>query len=185
MANLAFLGLGAMGAPMAARLAGAGHAVTVWSRTRSRAEAVEGAARVAASPAEAAAGAEAAITMLATPEAVREVTLGSGGLAGALVPGAPLIDMSTIGPDHAAALAAELPAGVELLDVPVLGGVKDATEGTLRLYFGATDEAFARWSDVLAPLGKPVHVGPPGAGQALKLVANSTLAGLMSLIGEA
>jgi 3-hydroxyisobutyrate dehydrogenase/2-hydroxy-3-oxopropionate reductase len=93
--------------------------------------------------------------------------------------------MSTIGPDNVAALRDRAPEGVEVLDVPVLGGVSDAAGGTLTLYFGAGDASFARWRDVLAPLGTPVHVGPPGAGAAMKLVANSTLAGLMSLIGEA
>lgn len=185
MTKLAFLGLGAMGAPMAARLIDAGHEVTVWNRTRARAEAVEGAARVADSPADAAEGVEAAITMVATPDAVREVLLGDDGLAAALAPGTTAIDMSTIGPDHVTALAAEMPDGVDLIDVPVMGGVKDAVGGTLTLYFGASEAAFARWSEVLAPLGRPLHLGPVGAGQAMKLVGNSTLAGLMSLSGEA
>jgi len=185
MARLAFLGLGAMGAPMATRLIDAGHDVTVWNRTRQRAEAVDGAARVADSPADAAAGAEAAITMLATPDVVRDVLLGPDGVAAALPPGAIVIDMSTIGPDHAVALAGDMPDGVTFIDVPVMGGVKDAVGGTLTLYFGAGETAFARWGAVLAPLGRPVHLGPVGAGQAMKLVANSTLAGLMSLTGEA
>ena len=185
MARLAFLGLGAMGAPMATRLIDAGHDVTVWNRTRQRAEAVDGAARVADSPADAAAGAEAAITMLATPDVVRDVLLGPDGVAAALPPGAIVIDMSTIGPDHAVALAGDMPDGVTFIDVPVMGGVKDAVGGTLTLYFGADETAFARWGEVLAPLGRPVRLGPVGAGQAMKLVANSTLAGLMSLTGEA
>lgn len=185
MARLAFLGLGAMGAPMAARLIDAGHDVTVWNRTRERAEAIKGAARVADSPADAAAGVEAAITMLATPDVVREVLLGPEGAAGALGPGATVIDMSTIGPDHAIALAGDMPDGAAFIDVPVMGGVKDAVDGTLTLYFGSDEAAFVRWSEVLAPLGRPVHLGPIGAGQAMKLVANSTLAGLMSLTGEA
>jgi len=185
MARLAFLGLGAMGAPMAIRLIDAGHDVTVWNRTRQRAEAVDGAERVADSPADAAAGAEAAITMLATPDVVRDVLLGPDGVAAALPPGAIVIDMSTIGPDHAVALAGDMPDGVAFIDVPVMGGVKDAVGGTLTLYFGAGETAFARWGAVLAPLGRPVHLGPVGAGQAMKLVANSTLAGLMSLTGEA
>jgi 3-hydroxyisobutyrate dehydrogenase/2-hydroxy-3-oxopropionate reductase len=185
MADLAFLGLGAMGAPMAARLIAAGHSVTVWNRTRSRAEALEGAARVADSPADAARDADAVITMLATPEAVSEVVLGPDGVAAAIVPGAPLIEMSTIGPDNVAELAESLPDGVELIDAPVLGGTADAAAGTLTLYLGCSEEAFARWRDVLAPMGEPVHLGPSGAGAAMKLVANSTLAGLMSLAGEA
>lgn len=185
MTKLAFLGLGAMGAPMAARLIDAGHEVTVWNRSRARAEAVEGAARVAATPADAAQGVEAAITMVATPDAVRDVLFGDDGLAAALAPGATAIDMSTIGPDHVTALAAQMPDGVELIDVPVMGGVKDAVAGTLTLYFGASEAAFARWSEVLSPLGPALHLGPVGSGQAMKLVGNSTLAGLMSLTGEA
>jgi 3-hydroxyisobutyrate dehydrogenase/2-hydroxy-3-oxopropionate reductase len=78
-----------------------------------------------------------------------------------------------------------MPDGVELFDVPVLGSVANAVDGTLTLYFGGPEAAFARWRDVLAPMGRPVHLGPLGSGQAMKLVANSTLAGLMSLVGEA
>jgi 3-hydroxyisobutyrate dehydrogenase len=185
MAALAFLGLGAMGAPMAARLIGAGHAVTVWNRTRARAEAVEGAARIADSPADATRDVEAVITMLATPEAVSEVVFGPDGVSAGIAPDTTLIDMSTIGPDGVATLRDRMPDGVDVLDVPVLGGVSDAAAGTLTLYFGATEASFARWREVLAPLGAPVHIGPPGAGAAMKLVANSTLAGLMGLVGEA
>jgi 3-hydroxyisobutyrate dehydrogenase-like beta-hydroxyacid dehydrogenase len=185
VARLAFLGLGAMGAPMAARLIEAGHAVTLWNRTRARAEAIDGAERVAVSPADAATGADAVITMLATPDVVREVLLGADGVATALAPGATVIDMSTIGPDHAVALAGDMPDGVAFIDVPVMGGVRDAVGGTLTLYFGSDEAAFARWGEVLAPLGRPLRLGPLGSGQAMKLVANSTLAGLMSLTGEA
>ena len=185
MAELAFLGLGAMGAPMAARLIGAGHAVTVWNRTRARAEAVDGAARIAESPADAARGVEAVITMLATPDAVSEVLFGPEGVTAGIAPGTVLIEMSTIGPDHLAEIGTKLPEGIELIDIPVLGSVSNAVDGTLTLFLGGTESAFARWRDVLAPIGTPVHVGPTGAGAALKLVANSTLAGLMSLIGEA
>jgi 3-hydroxyisobutyrate dehydrogenase/2-hydroxy-3-oxopropionate reductase len=185
MANLAFLGLGAMGAPMASRLIAAGHAVTVWNRTRARAEALAGAARVAASPADATRDVDAVITMLATPDVLTEVLSGADGLAAGMTPRTPLIEMSTIGPDCVTELADLLPEGVEVIDVPVMGGVKDAVEGTLKLYFGASAASFERWKEALAPLGEPVHIGPPGAGAALKLVANSTLAGLMGLIGEA
>ena len=185
MAKLAFLGLGAMGAPMAGRLIGSGHTVTVWNRTRSRAEAIGGAARIADSPADAAAGVEAAITMLSTFDAVSEVLFGPEGVAPAMTPGTAVIDMSTIGPDHLGRLATAMPEGVELIDAPVLGGVSNAVDGTLKLCLGGSEAAFARWRDVLAPMGRPVHLGPAGAGQAMKLVANSTLAGLMSLVGEA
>src|SRR5919202_1134915 len=138
MAALAFLGLGAMGAPMAARLIGAGHAVTVWNRTRARAEAVEGAARIADSPADAARDVEAVVTMLATPQAVSEVLFGPEGVTAGIKEDTAVIEMSTIGPDNVAALRRRVPEGVDVLDVPVLGGVSDAVGGTLKLYFGAT-----------------------------------------------
>jgi 3-hydroxyisobutyrate dehydrogenase/2-hydroxy-3-oxopropionate reductase len=168
---------------MARRLVEAGHDVTVWNRTRSRADGFAGAAAIADSPADAARGAEAVITCLATPDAVSEVVLGPDGAASTL-DGA-LIEMSTIGPDHLAALAERLPGSVELLDAPVLGSVANAQDGTLKIFVGASEELFSRWRSLLEPIGTPIRVGSTGAGAAMKLVANSTLAGLMGTIGEA
>lgn len=185
MAKLGFLGLGAMGAPMAARLIGAGHQVTVWNRTRSRAEAFEGRAPIANSPADAARGVDAAITMLATPDALSEVVLGDHGVSSGIEPGTTLIEMSTVGADHLLGLAGRLPEGVGLIDAPVLGSVSNAVDGTLQIFVGGSEESFVRWGDSLAAMGTPIHVGPTGSGAAMKLVANSTLAGLMSLVGEA
>src|SRR5262245_57176814 len=100
MAKLAFLGLGMMGAPMAARLLGAGHEVTVWNRTAGRCGPLaEQGARVASSPRQAAEGAEFVITMLADPEALEAVVFGESGISQALSPGQVLIDMSTVGVD--------------------------------------------------------------------------------------
>ena len=158
---------------MAARLIDAGHAMTVWNRMRSRAEAVEGAARIADSPADAARDVEAVITMLATPDALFEVLFGPDGVTSRIAPGTALIEMSTIGPDHLAEIGGRLPEGVELIDVPVLGSVSNAVDGTLKLFLGGREEAFARWRDVLSPIGTPVHLGSRGAGTAMKLVANS------------
>jgi len=185
MAELAFLGLGAMGKPMATRLIEAGHQLTVWNRTRSNAEAFEGRASVASSPADAARGAEAVITMLATPDALFEVLFGDDGVDSSIERGATLIEMSTIGPDHLRDLSSRLPDSVGVLDAPVLGSVSNAVDGSLQIFVGASDESFARWSSVLAAMGTPMHLGPTGAGAAVKLVANSTLAGLITLIGEA
>jgi 3-hydroxyisobutyrate dehydrogenase/2-hydroxy-3-oxopropionate reductase len=165
---------------MARRLVEAGHDVMVWNRTRSRAD---GFAAVADSPADAARDAEAVITCLATPDAVSDVVLGTHGAASTL-DGA-LIEMSTIGPDHLAGLAERLPGRVELLDAPVLGSVANAQDGTLKIFVGASEERFARWRSLLDPIGTPIRVGPTGSGAAMKLVANSTLAGLMGTIGEA
>jgi 3-hydroxyisobutyrate dehydrogenase len=145
MAKIAFLGLGQMGAPMARRLLKTGHEVTVWNRTSHRAEplAAEGAA-VAGSPAEAGAGAEFAITMVATPAALQTLVLGENGLAKGLAAGHVYIDMSTVGPDTVRSIAARLPVGVAVVDAPVRGSVSQATEGRLEIFVGARDEDFER-----------------------------------------
>src|SRR6266511_4550482 len=123
-----------MGAPMAARLIRAGHQVTVWNRTRSRAETFQGRAAIADTPADAARGVEAVITMLATPAALWEVLFGDHGVITGIQPGTTLIDMSTVGPDHVLEVAVRLPESVELIDAPVLGGVANATDGTLQIF---------------------------------------------------
>jgi 3-hydroxyisobutyrate dehydrogenase-like beta-hydroxyacid dehydrogenase len=183
MARIAWLGLGAMGTPMASRLIEAGHEVTVWNRSPDKTEPFAESAAIAPSPAEAVRGADAAITMVSTPDAVSEVVLGDDGvLAG--MSGGTLIDMSTVGPDYIAELRRRLPDAIDLIDAPVLGSVANAEDGSLKVFFGATDEGFEHWGNVLSPLGKPMHMGPTGAGQAMKLVANSALAGLITLTGE-
>ena len=171
--KVAVLGLGAMGSRIARRLIDAGKDVIVWNRTPARAE---GFPRVAASAAEAAAVADVTITMLANPEALREVTQG-------LEPKT-LIEMSTVGPDEVRKLAARL-SNTEVIDAPVLGSRSEAESGTLHVFVGATPEQYARWSPLLAALGTTHHVGPFGAGASAKLVANSTLVGTIALLGEA
>jgi len=184
MAKLAWLGLGAMGTPMASLLIEAGHEVTVWNRSRAKAEPFEGRATIAGTPADAAREADATITMLATPDAVDEVVLGNEGALAGLGDSGTLIDMSTVGLDYVTKLRARLPESVEFVDAPVLGSVSNAVDGSLKLFIGGTEAAFERWSRVLEPIGKPMHMGSLGSGQAMKLVANSALAGLMSLTGE-
>jgi 3-hydroxyisobutyrate dehydrogenase-like beta-hydroxyacid dehydrogenase len=183
---LAFCGLGSMGAPMAARLAAAGHDLTVWNRTTEKAASLVGrGATLAGSPAEAAAGAEAAITMVADPPALKRVVLEADGLARGLAPGAALIEMSTVGPSVARLTRAWLPHEVEMIDAPVLGSVREAAEGTLKIFAGGSEEAFSRWAPVLEVMGSPRHVGPLGAGASMKLVVNSTLMALMASLAEA
>jgi len=184
MARLAWLGLGAMGTPMASRLIETGHDVTVWNRSRAKSEAFEGRAKIATTAADAARGVDATITMLATPDAVDEVVLGTEGALAGLDGSGTLIDMSTVGLDYVTQLRARLPESVELVDAPVLGSVSNAKDGSLKVFIGGTEDAFEQWSRVLEPIGKPMHIGPLGSGQAMKLVANSALAGLMSLTGE-
>lgn len=186
MTKIAFLGLGQMGSPMASRLLEAGHDVTVWNRNpdRSAPFAQRGAA-VAPTPAAAAAAVEAAITMLADPDALEQVLFGPDGLAGALAPGQVLVDMSTVGPDAVRSVAERLPAGVEMVDAPVRGSVPQATEGALGILVGATDGAFERVRPILEPLGTVHRVGGPGSGAAAKLVVNSTLGAVITAFGEA
>jgi 3-hydroxyisobutyrate dehydrogenase-like beta-hydroxyacid dehydrogenase len=186
MSKIAFLGLGNMGTPMALRLLNAGHDVTVWNRTEQRtAPLADAGASVAASPAAAAVGVEFAITMLATPYALGEVLFGSEGLAPALSAGQTLIDMSTVGPDAFRSAAARLPSGVPAVDAPVRGSIAEATDGRLHVYVGATDDQFAHVQPVLEVFGDVHHVGTGGAGAAMKLMVNTTLAASIVVLGEA
>jgi 3-hydroxyisobutyrate dehydrogenase-like beta-hydroxyacid dehydrogenase len=171
---------------MASRLIHAGHDVTVWNRTALRAEHLADAgASVASTPAGAVAGVEFAITMLATPEALHDVLFGADGLASALSSGQTLIDMSTVGPDAFRLAAARLPAGVVAIDGPVRGSIPEATDGRLHVYLGANDEEFERVRPVLGVFGDVHQVGGPGAGAAMKLVVNTTLAASIVALGEA
>jgi 3-hydroxyisobutyrate dehydrogenase-like beta-hydroxyacid dehydrogenase len=186
--HVAFLGIGRMGAPMAGRLSLAGHDLIVWSRTRAHAEALADRAEVAASPAEAGAKAELAITMLADGGALEAVVLGQDGLADGLGSGSLLIDMSTVGPSPARKVAKALePRGVGFVDAPVAGSVGPAGEGTLAIMVGGDRDAVDRARPLLAVLGDPErtwHVGPVGAGQAAKLMVNLVLGGVMAVVSE-
>ena len=179
--KIAFCGLGRMGVPMAARLLDAGHDLRVWNRSPGKAGAlVDAGATEAGSPAEAAAGAEVVVTMLADPAAVEDVVSSAD-----LRAGTTLVEMSTIGPGAVRSLAAGLPEGVDVLDAPVLGSIPQATEGTLKIFVGGDAEVFERRRPVLEAMGTPRHLGPLGAGAAMKLVANSTLGALMTGLAEA
>lgn len=181
MTTIAFCGLGRMGVPMAARLLDAGHDLRVWNRSPGKAGSLlDAGATEAGSPAEAAAAAEVVVTMLADPAAVEAVVSSAD-----LRAGTTLVEMSTIGPDAVRSLAAGLPEGVDVLDAPVLGSIPQATEGTLKIFVGGNPEVFERRRPVLEAMGTPRHLGPLGAGAAMKLVANSTLGALMTGLAEA
>ncbi|MEN3537195.1 NAD(P)-binding domain-containing protein [Microbispora sp. ZYX-F-249] len=165
---IAFLGLGRMGVPMAGRLVAAGHKVAVWNRTPRDVPGAE----AAPSPAAAVAGADVVITMLSDPEAVSEVVRAA--LPG-LRPGSVLVEMSTIGPGAVRRLRGLLPAGVGLVDAPVLGSVGPAAEGTLVVLAGGVREDLDRVSDVLRVFGTVHEAGGPGAGAATKLAVMSAL----------
>jgi 3-hydroxyisobutyrate dehydrogenase-like beta-hydroxyacid dehydrogenase len=186
MTKIAFIGLGQMGSPMAGRLLEAGHDLTVWNRTAERAGPLARlGARAAESPAEAAAGADVVVTMLADPSALEEVLFGSGGLAGALSPGQVLVDSSTVGPDEIRSVAERVPEGVAVVDAPVRGSVGEAENGLLIVLVGGHDDEVARVEPILSTFGTVERVGGPGSGAAMKLVVNSTLGAAIAGVGEA
>lgn len=186
MSTVAFLGLGAMGTRMAGRLLDHGHDLVVWNRSPDKRRGlVERGARPASSPAEASADAEAVLTMLADPEALRAVTEGPSGVTATISPGAAMIEMSTVGPAAIERLARVLPTGVDLIDAPVLGSLEQAESGNLTIFMGGGQEEVRRWSPLLTVLGELSHVGPPGTGAGAKLVANGVLFGVLGVLGEA
>ncbi|NUT37723.1 MAG: NAD(P)-dependent oxidoreductase [Hamadaea sp.] len=176
MKIIAVLGTGHMGTPIARRLLGAGHRMTVWNRSPARAQplAAEG-ATVAPSPAAAVADADAVIVMLTDATAVEAALFGPEGAASALRPGTVVVQMSTIGPDEVRAVAERLPAGVSFLDAPVGGSVGAVEAGTLAIFAGGASADVDRAAAVLETLGTVRHCGPVGAGAAVKLVANTGL----------
>jgi 3-hydroxyisobutyrate dehydrogenase-like beta-hydroxyacid dehydrogenase len=179
MTQITLLGCGLMGQPMARRLLAAGHTVTVWNRTpeKARALAAHG-ARVAADAAEAVRQAEVVITMLQDGQVVHDVLFGSPAAAAAMRAGTLFIDMSSVLPEQAREQAIRLAErGVDTLDAPVSGGTLGAEAGSLAIMAGGTDAAFASALPVLRALGRPVHVGPSGAGQLAKL-ANQVIVGI-------
>jgi len=175
MTKVAVLGSGKMGGAIAHRLKKGGFEVSVWDRTRSKAE-VLGVGPVADSPADAARSADVVISMVTGPQAVRDVYFGENGVFQA-ASNKPIVDMSTIGPD----MAAELQRGAEfkgarLIEAPVIGSVPAVDSGSLLILAGAAagqDLEAAR--PVLEQLGEVYYVGDRGSAASLKLVANSFL----------
>jgi 3-hydroxyisobutyrate dehydrogenase len=181
MSRVAFLGLGAMGRPMAARLLAAGNELHVWNRTPGRDERLVAAGALrAATPAEAVRGVDVAITMLADPTVLEQVLFGHDGVAETLEPEATLIDMSTVGPSAIRA-ASERVSPVPVLDAPVLGSTPHAEAGTLTILVGGDPEVLERHADLLGLLGTVFRAGASGAGAALKLAANA--ASISALVG--
>jgi len=188
MAKITFIGLGNMGAPMAANLLKAGHDVTVFDLSRPAVEALvaEG-ARTADSGKAAAEGAECVITMLPAGKHVEAVYLGDDGLLAALPAGTLVIDSSTIAPETARNVA-EQAAERELafIDAPVSGGVGGAKAGTLTFICGGDASTFEKAKPILEGMGKNIfHAGPHGAGQVAKICNNMLLAILMAGTSEA
>jgi 3-hydroxyisobutyrate dehydrogenase-like beta-hydroxyacid dehydrogenase len=184
----AFLGLGVMGSPMAAHLARAGHAVTVYNRTAAKAEQWTGkhGGRAAATPAAAAAGAEFVMLCVGNDDDVRAVALGADGALSGMKAGTILVDHTTASASvarevHAAAKA----RGVQFLDAPVSGGQAGAENGKLTIMVGGDADAFALAEPVLACYARAVTLmGGPGSGQLTKMVNQICIAGLVQGLSE-
>src|SRR3954447_15330181 len=187
--RVAFLGMGIMGSRMAANVARAGFELTVWNRTREKAEAVADAtgAELAATPSQAASGADAVITMVVDSPQVEAVLLGDNGAASSLGDGALVIDMSTIAPGASRDLAERLrQSGVGFLDAPVSGSSPKAEDGTLTIMVGGSEQDFERAKPLLDSMGELiVHVGPQGHGSLVKLLNNTLAAVNAAALGEA
>jgi 2-hydroxy-3-oxopropionate reductase len=177
-AAVAFLGIGLMGVRQARRLLEAGYPVTAWNRSRDKAEVLEPlGARVADTPGAAVKDAAVVVLMLENGRVVEDV-LFTQGAAQALPAGCIVVDMSSIKPaeaqDHARRLAAR---GVHHIDAPVSGGTLGAEQGTLAIMAGGEPAAFQRVDEMLRAMGRPILVGPHGAGQLAKL-ANQIIVGV-------
>ncbi|UIJ44984.1 NAD(P)-dependent oxidoreductase [Sphingomonas cannabina] len=189
MADIAYLGLGVMGAPMARHLAAAGHNVTVYNRTRARAEAwvAEHGGTLAATPAEAARGKQVVVSCVGRDADLDEVTLGPDGAFAAMAPGALFVDHTTVSAIIARRLAEEGAArGLLVVDAPVSGGQAGAENGALSIMCGGSDEAMAAARPIIdAYAARIVHVGGPGAGQTTKMVNQIAIAGVLAGLSEA
>lgn len=176
-----------MGAPMARNLIAAGCALRVWNRTTSRAAGLaELGAEPVPTPRDLGEGADAVVTMVSDGPDVASVVLEDDGILAGSSPGTLWIDCSSIAPSVAAALADKARSqGIEPVDAPVSGGTKGATDASLAIMVGATDDGFRRAEPILKALGSNVtHVGANGAGQIAKLVNQMIVGGTIALVAE-
>jgi 3-hydroxyisobutyrate dehydrogenase len=180
MTQVAFLGLGAIGAPMAAHLTGPPFQLTVWNRTRSKADefARRHVAVVAATPRDAARGAEVVVTCLPSSRELRELLTGAEGILAGMDSGALLVDCTSGDPGASREFASLLSQhGSWFIDAPVSGGVAGAEAGTLTVMCGGEAEVVDKARVVLEAFGKKiVRCGPVGSGDAVKAVSNALLA---------
>jgi 3-hydroxyisobutyrate dehydrogenase-like beta-hydroxyacid dehydrogenase len=187
--HVAFCGLGIMGGPMAANLARAGYELSVYTRTREKADAfaAEHGARAAATPREAAEGSAVVITMVPDAPEVEDVLLGEQGAVHGLGEGGLAIDMSTIAPTAARAIGERLgDDGAAFLEAPVSGSRPKAEDGTLTIMVGGEDGDFERARPLFDVMGERiVHVGPRGHAQLAKLLTNTMGAVHAAALAEA
>jgi 3-hydroxyisobutyrate dehydrogenase len=186
--TIGFIGLGNMGAPMAGRLLDAGYGLIVHDvRQAVGGPLLARGARWAGSPAGVAAAATTIITIVPSSKEVRAVFEGSQGILGALQAGALCIEMTTADPSATRELAPQVEArGAHLIDAPVSGGVRGATDGSLAIMVGGAAALLDRARPVFERMGKNIfHAGPVGAGHAIKLVNNMCSGGILALTIEA
>ena len=186
LATVAFIGTGIMGKPMARNLLQAGYPVRAWNRSPAKAQelAAHG-ADILSTPALAAKGAQVLVCMLSDGPTCDEVLFGEGGAARVLAPGALVIVMSSIAVDSAVEQARQCAAlGLRYLDAPVSGGERGAREASLAIMVGGEVAAFEQGREVLAAMGRPVHVGPAGTGELSKLVNQLIVASTIATVAE-
>ena len=187
-ADVAFIGLGVMGYPMAGHLAAADHRVTVFNRTASVAQRWSGehSGRVAATPADAAGDAEFVFMCVGADDDVRAVAYGDDGALGAMSEGAVLVDHTTASADLARELAAACAKrGVGFVDAPVSGGEAGAQNGVLTVMCGGAAGHFERARSVMDSYARAVTlIGPAGSGQLTKMVNQICIAGLVQALSE-
>ena len=187
-ASVAFLGLGVMGFPMAGHLAAKGHDVTVYNRTGTKAEGWVGqhGGTSAATPAEAASGADFVFTCVGNDDDLRAVVHGPDGALAGMGEGAVLVDHTTTSAIVAREVeTAAKEAGIGFLDAPVSGGQAGAENGVLTVMVGGDDAAFARAEPVMAAYGRTiVHMGAAGNGQLTKMVNQICIAGIVQGLSE-
>ena len=188
MEKIGFIGLGAMGKPMATNLVKKGFGLVVFDLVGERMEPLKGiGAEAAASCKEVAEKCPIIITMLPSSPHVREVILGKAGILEGLKKGSVVIDMSTIDPVTTREIAKILEEkGAEMLDAPVARGVPAATAGTLVIYVGGKQRLFDKHRNILAAMGTDIyHVGDTGAGEVVKIVNNLMVAVTTCALAEA
>lgn len=187
--RVAFLGLGVMGYPMAGHLARAGHQVTVYNRTAGKAKAwvAEFGGTSAATPAEAAAGAEFVFACVGNDDDLRSVTTGEQGAFGTMAKGAVFVDHTTASAEVARELYADaVSRGLQFVDAPVSGGQAGAVNGMLTVMCGGESAVFDTVKPVAMAFSRAVtRVGEPGAGQLAKMVNQICIAGLVQGLSEA
>ena len=186
--RVAFIGLGAMGYPMAGHLATSGHTVTVFNRTHERAQRWQDqfGGAVAGTPAEAAEGQDAVMLCVGNDDDVREVTCGSDGVVHTLPQGSLLIDHTTTSQELALAIAEQAAtSGIDFLDAPVSGGQIGAETGALTIMVGANEDAYAVAEPLMACYAKSIRLmGGVGSGQLTKMVNQICIAGLLQGLSE-